>query len=341
MRAFQQYLLSLLILTGLTSAFVFVRFAQRYPFPVGPQFDPQIRQKYTELLDREEPRIVVLGDSIVESNVDAQLMTSQLGKKVSAISEPGAGSALLYLILKNNIATAQSKPAVLVLLFRDSVLTTPGFRVHGSFFEVMDEYAGTKDDGVLNVAIRDPMSPLEKLAEAYFPPYWGRWNLRALLVTRVINLPMRILFGCSQDCYEAAMSDVFGNQNFEPDQLNETINSAENFLYTDTNLDFQKQVDRSFLPEMIRICKANHIRLILVRTKILRFSSENPEPPALTSYMTALQAYAQSHDVILIDFAHDQRLGTTLYKDIHHLNPAGKEVFTEMLIESIGSIPGP
>lgn len=341
MREFKQYLLSLMILTGLVSGLVFLRFADGYPFPVGPQFDPHIRQKYEEMLNREKPQVLVFGDSVVETNVDANLMASRLGKPVSAISEPGAGSALLYLILKNNIATAQSKPDVLILLFRDTVLTSPGFRVHGSFFEVMDEYAGAEDDHVLQFAIRDRMSPLEKLAEAYFPPYRSRWDLRALLVSRVINLPTRALFDCPQACSETAMGEVFGNQNFETDQLNEAINSAENFLYTGENLDFEKQIDQSFLPEMIRICEENDIQLILVRTKILRFSAENPEPQALTNYIHDLAAYAQAHDLVFIDFAHADRLTPDLYKDMHHLNPDGRTIFTKMLIEALGYVSTP
>ena len=338
MREFKQYLLSLLILTGLVSGFVFLRFADGYPFPVGPQFDPHIRQKYEEMLDQENPQILVFGDSVIDTNVDANLMTGRLEKRVSAISEPGAGSALLYLILKNNIATAEYKPDVLILVFRDTVLTTPGFRVYGSFFEVMDEYAGAEDDFVLQLAIRDRMSLLEKLAEAYLPPYWGRWDLRALLVSRVINFPTRALFDCPQECYETAMGDVFGNQNFEPDQLNEAINSAENFLYTDENLDFESQIDQSFLPEIIRISQENNIKLILVRTKILRFSMENPEPGTLTNYISELHAYAQNQDIMLIDFAHDDRLNPVLFKDTHHLNSDGKKIFTEMLIEAIEAI---
>ena len=84
------------------------------------------------------------------------------------------------------------------------------------------------------------------------------------------------------------MNKVFGNQNFDPDQFNRAINLAENFLYTDENLDFEHQIDRSFLPEIIRLCKENNIKLILVRTKTLRFSREVPEPPALNEYIDDL-----------------------------------------------------
>ena len=335
MSELKQYLISLLILTGLVSGFVLLRFADGYPFPVGPQFDAHIRQKYTELLEKEKPKILVFGDSVVETNVDAYLMAERLGRRVSAISEPGAGSALLYLILKNNIVRAESRPEVLILLFRDTVLTSPGFRVHGSFFDVMDEYAGAEDDFTLERAIRSQMNPVERTAEAYFPPYWGRWDLRALLVSRVINFPVRVLASCDQQCTEASMSDVFGNQNFEPDQLNEAINSAENFLYTKENLDFAGQLDRSFLPEIVRLCKENGIRLVLVRTKILRFSTTNPEPRALVAYVNDLHSYAQSHGVTLIDFAHDQRLPADAFQDMHHLNQRGKEIFTEMLVEAL------
>lgn len=341
MREFKQYLISLLILTGLVSGFVFLQFADRYPLPVGAQFEPRVRQRYTHTINKEDPQIIVFGDSIAHTNVDAKLMTSQLGKRVMTISEAGAGSALLYLILENNIAEAKSKPDVLVLIFRDTVLTSPGFRVHGTFFEIMDEYGGTADDLALQLAIRNRMSPIEKLAEAYLPPYGARRDLRALLVSRVINFPTRILLDCTQECYETAMGDVFGILNFEPDQLDDAMNSAENFLYTDENLDFQRQINRSFLPEIIRICKENNIRLILVRTKILRFSREKPVPPALLAYMNDLNAYARANDIPLIDFTYEERLNAALFADPHHLNQEGKKVFTQMLIETLAPTPVP
>jgi hypothetical protein len=54
-----------------------------------------------------------------------------------------------------------------------------------------------------------------------------------------------------------------------------------------------------------------------------------------------LRAYAQNNDVTLIDFAHAERLDPTLFKDIHHLGQHGKKVFTEMLVEALGSLPMP
>jgi hypothetical protein len=341
MHEFKQYLISLIVLTGLVSGYVFSRYADGYPFPIGAQFDPVIRDKYRHMLNEEEPQILVMGDSVARTNVDKHLMAEGSGKRISVISEDGAGSALLYLILKNNIANADPKPETMIVLFRDTVLTSSAFRVHGNFFAMVDEYAGADDDLVLQLAIRDRMNPLEKLAEAYFPPYWARSNLQAILVSRILYLPTQMLLGCNLECSDEAMNRVFGNQNFDPDQFNRAINLAEDFLYTDENLDFEHQINRSFLPEIIRLCRENNIQLILVRTKTLRFSREVPEPEALAAYIDSLRTYTQGENVPLIDFSHSDRLPPSLFTDINHLNSEGKKVFTEMLIEAIRPILNP
>jgi hypothetical protein len=134
------------------------------------------------------------------------------------------------------------------------------------------------------------------------------------------------------------MNKVFGNQNFDPDQFNRAINLAEGFLYTHESLDFETQINRSLLPEIIRLCKENDIKLILVRTKTIRFSREIPEPAALTEYVTDLNSYLKQNDVPLIDFSRSDRLSPNLFVDINHLNSNGKRVFTEMLVEGIQPI---
>ena len=112
-------------------------------------------------------------------------------------------------------------------------------------------------------------------------------------------------------------------------------------MYTDDNLDFEKQIDQSFLPEIIRLCKENNIKLILLRTKTLRFSREVPEPPALNEYIDGLRSYAHHNGIPLIDFSHSDRLPPSLFTDINHLNSDGKKVFTEMLVEAILPILNP
>ena len=137
------------------------------------------------------------------------------------------------------------------------------------------------------------------------------------------------------------MNKVFGNQNFDPDQFNRAINLAEGFLYTEENLDFETQIARSLLPEIIRLCKENDIKLIFVRTKTLRFSREVPEPDGLAEYIDDLSRYLQSKGILLIDFSRSERLTPSLFVDINHLNSEGKRVFTEMLVQAIQPMLNP
>ena len=214
------------------------------------------------------------------------------------------------------------------MIIRDILAPNPGpFTLDGTRTYLLGESA-----------VLDPGPAIESHIEAIRA---AMPNLQTILITRVLYLPTRTLLDCNLECSNDAMNKVFGNQNFDPDQFNRAINLAENFLYTDENLDFEQQINESFLPEIIRLCKENKIKLILVRTKTLRFSREVPEPPALNEYMDDLNSYAQRNDVPLIDFAHSDHLPPALFTDINHLNSDGKKVFTEMLVEAIRQILNP
>jgi len=334
-RAFLSYLVSLGMVFTAISVHVFDAYTAQYPFPVGRQFDSFITYKYWATINRNDPQVLFLGDSLVDSNIDQALIAERMSKRVSIISEHGSGSALFYLIIKNNIVTARQPPEMLVILSRGSMLTAPGFRVHGSFFDHLDEFAGEDDDLVLELGIRNQMNPVEILAERYFPPYWARWQLRAALDSKARYLPTRIVLGCNRDCSDSSMEEVFGSQNFNPELLNDAINWTESYFYTEENLDFNNQVGSSFLPEIIRLCRENNIKLVIVQTKTLHFSREHPEPAGLLEYTKDLKAYAAANNVVLVDFSHNPRLTPGLFSDENHLNPDGKSIFSELLIKEL------
>jgi hypothetical protein len=334
-RAFLSYLVSLGVVFTAISVHVFNTYIGQYPFPVGQQFDPFIQDKYRNMINRNDPQILFLGDSLIDSNIDPGLVAEHMNKRVSIISEHGSGSALYFLIIKNNIITSRQPPEMLVILSRGSMLTAPGFRVHGSFFAHLDDFGGEDDDLVLELGIRNQMNPVERFAEMYFPPYWGRWHLRAALDSKARYLPTRALLGCSRECSDSSMEEVFGSQNFNPSFLNDAINWTESYFYTEENLDFNDQVDGSFLPEIIRLCREHNIQLVIVQTKTLHFSREYPEPEALREYTKDLMAYAQANNVLLIDFSNEPRLTQELFYDENHLNPDGKLIFSELLIKEL------
>ncbi|MCI0554336.1 MAG: hypothetical protein L0287_25600 [Anaerolineae bacterium] len=272
---------------------------------------------------------------MVDTNIDPVLIAERTHKRVSVISEHGSGSGLFYLLLKNEIVTARHKPETLIILSRGSILTSPGFRVHGSFFAHMDEFASKEDGLVLELGIRNQMTPFEIFAESYFPPYWGRWQLRAELDAKARYFPTRTFLGCDVECADQAMEKVFGSQNFDPDQLNDAINWTESYFYTEENLDFNHRIGTSFLPEIIRLCRENNIQLVLVQSKTLRFSREQPAPEAFLEYNLNLRAYAEANDVIFIDYSNDPRMTPELFFDVNHLTLVGRTIFSDMLSEEL------
>src|SRR6185436_239051 len=129
-------------------------------------------------------------------------------------------------------------------------------------------------------------SPVEKLADQYLPIYGSRLSLRERL-DYAIRYSLSDVFGCNKDCTDQANIEVFKDNNLDQNLLINAVASAESYLYAPDKLDFSKQLDQSFLPEMVRIARENKIQLILVRTKHLDDADETSESAGLQSYIRA------------------------------------------------------
>ncbi len=335
MRSFVQYFVSLIVLIGVSFLFVPRFYGDAYPKPLGPDFDPSIRLIFQKHINASQPQVIVMGDSLASTNVDPAALSQDLNKSVYDISLPGSASTLWYLIIKNNIVTAKNKPEYLIVIFRDSMLTTPDYRVQGSYFQQIDEFANSDDKLLIKLAFTNKMNWLEKLADQYLPPYGSRQKFRATIDGTFRDIAPRILLGCDTNCVDGALSAVFRQDKFLSKVMGDAINSADDYLYTDQNLNFSQQINQSFLPEIVRMCKENNIKLILVRAKTFRFSPQSPAPSALDTYMTQFADYAKQNDVVFLDFSNDARLTPDLYFDPVHLNAKGQQTFTQMLSESL------
>ncbi|PIV26323.1 MAG: hypothetical protein COS37_07015, partial [Anaerolineae bacterium CG03_land_8_20_14_0_80_58_20] len=138
MKAFLQYFLILLALAAVSWIVIPARYDISYPRDVKPQFDNYIRRKYVNAIDEQQPGLLLLGDSMLYPAVNTTVLSQKLNKKIMAIGLPGSASTLWYLIVKNNIIEAQSPPKYLAIFFRDSMMTVPGYRVTGRYFEQID-----------------------------------------------------------------------------------------------------------------------------------------------------------------------------------------------------------
>lgn len=308
-----------------------------YPMEVGPQFDERIRPLYTNILNEEQPEILLLGDSMLESAVDESIAGKQLDKKIHMLSIPGTASAIWYLIIKNSVLVADHQPEYLILFFRDSMITTPGYRVVGRYLDMVDELASPADKLLIERAYINQMTLLERFMDAYMPLYGARWDIRESIDHRIRYTLGNLILNCDKSCMDDAMEIVFQDDNLDLTFLSDAINAADDDIYTDNALNFKYQVDKSFLPEIIRLCQENGIKLIMVRMPIIRFENEGTNPPELDNYIQDLGAYLEENNIPFLDF--DQKeIPAEYYRDVLHLNEQGKVIFTKELIQALNPI---
>jgi hypothetical protein len=337
MRAFRNYIVVSILVLSLLSLYIPIRFGAHYPRDIGPQFDERVRTTYIDLLDEQQPELLLFGDSMLEPAVDENVVASQLDKKTLLVSLPGTASTIWYLIIKNNIIRAQHKPAHLVLFFRDSMMTVPGYRVTGRYFEQIDEFASPADTLLIQRAYINQMSPLEKFMEAYVPLYGSRWEVRQRLDSYIRYTLGRHMLNCDQACMDYAMELVFEASNLDVTFLSDAIASSDEYFYTPERLDFNSQVDKSLLPEVIRLCRENDIQLILVRMPVLAFEEPGSQPEGLDEYVRDLAAYSAANGVPFFDFDRKE-MAAEYFTDSLHLNEQGEAVFTKQLTESLRNV---
>ena len=335
MRAFLQYLVCFIMMIAASYMFVPRYYGVVYPKPAGPIFHPAFRTIYQQDIDKRRPDIVLLGDSLAASNVDPNLLSNMLDKTVYDISISGSPSALWYLVIKNNILLAKHKPAYLIIVFRDTMLTTPDYRVQGSYFDQINEFANSNDQLLIQLAFVNKMNWLEKLADQYLPPYGSSMNFRASIDATLRDVAPRLFMHCNSSCVGGALANVFQENRFLSKVMGDAIDSAGDYLYTPENLNFQNQVNQSFLPEIVSMCKENNIQLVLVRSKTRDFTHELPNAGPLSIYMSQLAAYSKQNNIILLDFMSDSRITPDFYTDSLHFNRAGKEKFTTFLVSAL------
>ncbi len=341
MSLFRKYLLVLSLSLAALSVFLPLRYQTEYPKTLGPTLDNDLRLKDREAMQENAAQLALLGDSILVQGIDPNALAAQTKIRTYSMGMPGSASAVWYLAIKNIIAPANPHPNYVVLLFRDTILTAPGYRVNGKYFTQVDELATKEDANLLQKAFIEQMSLPEQWLDRYFPVYGSRLRLRET-IDYYLRYSLTSAVGCDPDCNAQANIAVFEDKNIDNTLLVEAIATAESYLYTPQQLNFEKQLPRSFLPDMVALAKENDIQLILVRTKHLQYPTAASEPLALRLYAQALQTYAAQNEIILLDFSHEDALTPEMFADSHHLNHSGMLTFTRLLADALQEVlPNP
>jgi len=337
MRPFHRYLLLLLSIIAVSWLIIPRWLGIQFPRPAGPHFDERVRKKYITLLNKNQPDIVMLGDSTLLEGVNPDLLSELTGEKVSNFSALGSASAYWYIVLKNNIVIAEHPPKTVIVVFRDTMLTAPGFRVYGGFLDNLDEFAGDHETVLLEKAYLNEMSRVDIWLDEHIPLYSAREDIRGRIDSRIRYLVPGWL-SCDRKCTDNATFNIFTSAELEPGQLQSRVTTVEQYLYTPSQLDFQRNVEKSFLPEIIRLTQEHGIQLIVVRLKPNTIRTVRLDSQAVRQYVEDLSEYLEENNVIFLDYGRDPRIASGYYRDNLHLNSEGKVVFTQILADGLNEV---
>jgi hypothetical protein len=337
-QSFKNFLVVFLAGLALVSGILLITGDQHYPLSGHPRFNTGVRLNYLKDMNELQPDLVLLGDSTLRWGIDGTRITEATGLKVEKIGIQGSASALWYLLIKNSIVQADHKPQAVVIFFRDTMLTDPGYRVTGEYFYKIDEYGTDGDENLIKKAFVLPRNWLDRLLLKYLPVYAERFSIQDWINQWMQPVFAEAINNCDYSCTEYAKAEAFAFGRLNPQVYYRDVDTAEAQLYTIDKMLFDRQYKRSFLPDIIRLCKRNGVKLILVGLQTSRYQSARDEPIMLQYYFSRLEKTLKDSGVDYIKWNYDNGITGVDYRDSIHLNESGREKFTQIFISEIEKV---
>lgn len=283
-------------------------------------------------LRADPPEVVVLGNSMVGWGFDDDLFEQLSQAKTTRVWRKGAGSAWFYLALKN-LVLAESRPRMAIVVFRDNVLTRPELRVWGKFKHDLDALAAG------DTALLDELSYLNhKNAEYYFTNYLPLYAERSLWSDR-------LKFALEQQVSEKLLGIELGelifslNRKFSFNGIKYRELGNQSY-YQSTRLepealDFERNLEASYLPHIVELCRRHGVELVTVRIQRLVDFEGLRDTAQLERYIEGLADYAGQQGFAFIDSTGQGWLERGDYPANDHLHASGRARFTEAVYREI------
>lgn len=278
-----------------------------------------------EKLVKEQPEIIFVGDSMLGSRLDPDLLTTLSGRKVSLLLHNGSASAMWYLFLKNYIPPDKEGDLRVVVFFRDRYLTDPTFRLGGQYAEEV-QAAVKGEDPLIDKFNSAPgvgnFDWLAKWLERFYPVQKLHDPIADKITGKIEGLAQAIM--PQRFDYQQKLDAVFDLKNLRKDVSSEL---ASRDLVQEP---FNPSGDASFLPHMVELAEDKHLDLAFFRVK-RRPQSGNirSDSVEMTDYMHDLRDYLQGHQVELYDETADASITLDYYGDGDHVAEEDRRRYTE------------
>jgi hypothetical protein len=289
-------------------------------------------------LRAKQPDLVLIGDSMLPSRINSDLLEKELGCSVAMLWKGGAASAWWYLAFKNYVVAARVHPKAVCIFFRDRLLTSGTLRTTGIFRQPLESAMHDHEPAVRLVLGEDavPGTGLEKWTTLLYP-----WNGRRYVQHEKLSwLALRTVTetGHGARHLERRVNDVF-----DVNQLRRGVTESTELPGTEAT-PFDANPAQNFLPHLVEVAARARIRLIFVRTK------RHPEPDgyvaqsdSLVRYMAELRNWLENHHCTLIDDTENDAFTPDMFlkeKD-DHLGAWAKSRSTKIYADEFRSLFAP
>lgn len=272
---------------------------------------------------------VIIGDSMAGSRVDPDYLATLLDPHgVAPIYYAATGSSFWYLALKNWIIASQTHPKLVVFFFRDENLTDPMFRVSGMYRGSLDRVARDREPILNDILATHTQGAWFRVHDVVDRVY-GTERARRWLEPQLSALPLTIAARgkARRSLLERMNAEVFSLASLRQ------MAGADMAGGEDDAFDFQKNVGRSVLPEMLKIARRAGTKLAFVRVQRRPEGGRPPvQSPALRRYVKDLQAYVEQNGALFHDDWGDPDQPLAIYSDGDHVSSAYRERYTEAFV---------
>lgn len=269
------------------------------------------------------PTWVVIGDSMAGSRIDPALLFRLTGGQTAPLLYAGSGPAWWYLALKNWVIPSGIRPKAVIVFFRDTNLTNVMFRIDATWS--LDTAALDREDDLNAVVARRRGTAFyrvrDRIDHAYQASHARRW-----IEPAVNDWPARAMFPFRRQraAFLDGLNERFGLAHLRP------MDAADMQATEDREADFDRYVDDSTLPLMLRDARAAGLTLLLVRVQRRPQNGRPPEQSAaLRRYVSKLHGYVEARGGVFMDDTGDPAQTIDMYEDGDHLSREGRRRYTE------------
>lgn len=314
--------------------------------PIADHRKPKDIARIRRSIARTRAKIVVIGNSIVGHGVCDRTLTELMDVPVYRLWRNSMRSAWWYLVIKNVIAQVEPGPRIVVICFRDTVLTDPTRAVTGKHKAGIGQLA-TEDEPLLHrLAYFSDHHHVDRFLQRHWTLFQHRDSLQQLVERKVHKYVARSLFHSDwdDDEVEEAIERVLADENMD-EELITAAQAAGEDQGDPAGCDFHARLKTSFLPHIVDQAKRNGITLIFARIKTLRDATRDearergepvaPPRPKLARYIGDLRAYLAAHDMPMLDFAATPHIKKRHFREHDHLSGNGRRIFTRLLAEAL------